>query len=72
MIPCSGCGTVVDGCGVDEVIGCESCPPSACDQCGVVAIPGECPCWIDLDQPGSKWAAALLGFNINKEGRWVR
>ena len=71
MTECSGCGTEYDTDGI-EVLGCELCPPAPCDQCGAVAVPGECPCWIDLDGPGSKRVAALLGFNVTTEGKWVR
>ena len=72
MTTCEGCGAGYDTGGI-EVLACESCPPSACDQCGVVAVPGECPCWIDLGTPAdAKWAAALLGFNVEGEGSWVR
>ena len=70
MTVCAGCGAEHDTGGI-EITGCEMCPPSPCDQCGVVAVPGECPCWVDLDAPGSKWAAALLGFNVTLEGQWV-
>ena len=72
MIPCDGCGTLHDTAGVNEVLACEFCPPTPCDQCGVVAIAGECPCWVELDTPSGKWAAALLGFNVTEDGRWVR
>ena len=72
MTECEGCGVAYDTGGI-EVIACEACPPTVCDQCGVVAVPGECPCWVSLDGPAEgKWAAALLGFNVTEEGQWVR